>query len=70
MKTQEGDELVYYIPEYSIQETAKILVGRELSDEEIYSVKKGIEAGLEWDIDSVIEHSIKNAVLQFKHEEE
>ena len=44
-----------------VQEEAKLLIGRELTDDELYSVKKGIEAGLLFDIDTIFKTAIFNA---------
>lgn len=69
MKTQDGDALVFYITEDSVQEISKRIVGRELTDEEIYSVKKGIEWGITWDLDTIISTAIMNAVNKSSFQE-
>ena len=45
-----------------IQDEAKILIGRPLSENELLSVKKGLEWGLLLDIDTVFKAAIENAV--------
>jgi len=44
-----------------VQEEAKKLIGRKLNDDEIFSVKKGIESGLLFDIETVFKTAIENA---------
>ena len=44
-----------------VQTEAKKLIDRRLTDDEIYSVKKGIESGLFFDIDTVFKTAIENA---------
>jgi len=41
-----------------VQEEAKLIVGRKLSDKELMSVKKGIEAALLFDIDTIFKTAI------------
>ena len=45
-----------------VQEEAKLLVGRKLTHNELISVKKGIEAALLFDIDTIFKTSILLAV--------
>ena len=45
-----------------IQDEARTLIGRQLSEYELFSVKKGLEWGLLFDIDTVFKAAIKNAV--------
>jgi len=45
-----------------VQEEAKLIVGRKLSDNELMSVKKGIEAALLFDIDTIFKTAILIAV--------
>lgn len=44
-----------------VQEEAKKQIGRMLTDDEILSVKKGIESGLLFDIETVFRTAIENA---------
>jgi hypothetical protein len=46
------NDLIYWIDEWFVQETAKRKIGRELTEDEIISVTKSIEWGLS---DSVYE---------------
>ena len=43
-----------------VQTEAKKLIDRRLTDDEIYSVKKGIESGLFFDIETVFRTAIEN----------
>ena len=44
-----------------VQAEAKKLIGRKLTDDEMVSVKKGIESGLLFDIETVFKTAIENA---------
>jgi hypothetical protein len=56
------NEIIFYITYDWVQQEALRYINRKLTDEELYSVKKGIEAGLLFDIDTVFEAAITNAV--------
>lgn len=49
-----------------VQEEALRIVGRELSDDELFSVKKGLAWGLLFDIDTVFRAAIENAIEMSK----
>jgi hypothetical protein len=55
MNTISTDDLVFYITVEQIQNEALKLLGRKITSSEIYAVSKGIEAGLNFDIDTVYE---------------
>ena len=59
MENQE--EYIFSITVEWVQLEAERLIGRKLTTEELYSVKKGIEWGLLTDIDTVFETAIRNA---------
>ncbi len=50
-----SDDLVFYITIEQIQNEALKLLGRKITSSEIYTISKGIEAGLNFDIDTVYE---------------
>lgn len=55
------NENIFEISIEWVQEEAKKLIGRKLTDGEISSVKKGIESGLLFDIETVFKTAIENA---------
>ena len=55
------NENIFEIPIEWVQTEAKKLIDRRLTDDEIYSVKKGIESGLFFDIETVFKTAIENA---------
>ncbi len=59
------NENIFEISIEWVQEEAKKLIGRKLTDDEISSVKKGIESGLLFDIETVFKTAIENAT-EFK----
>jgi len=58
----ENQEDIFAISIEWVQLEAEKLVNRRLTEEELYSVKKGIEWGLLTDIDTVFKTAIRNAV--------
>jgi hypothetical protein len=56
------DEILFYVNVGWVQEEAKRLVKRRLTDSELLSVKKGLEWGLTTDIDTVFEAAIEEAI--------
>ena len=55
------DNIVFAVTKDVLQEAAKKRIGRELDDQEMYSAKKGIEAGLTFDIETVFTAAIEDA---------
>ncbi len=55
------DNIVFAVTKDVLQEEAKRRIGRELDEQEMYSAKKGIEAGLTFDIDTVFTAAIEDA---------
>lgn len=57
----EKEENIFEISVNWVQSEAKEIIGRELTDMELFSVKKGIEWGLLFDIDTVFRTAILDA---------
>ena len=55
------NENIFEISIEQVQAESKKLIGRKLADDEIFSVKKGIESGLLFDIETVFKTAIENA---------
>ncbi len=61
-KNQMGEQKnIFEISIEWVQKEAKILIGRKLTDVEILTVKKGIESGLLFDIETVFRVAIEAA---------
>jgi hypothetical protein len=58
----EHDEKIFSISVEWVQQEAEKLIKRRLTDDELYSVKKGIEWGLLTDIDIVFKTAIEEAI--------
>ena len=58
------EEKIFSISVEWVQLESERLIKRRLADDELYSVKKGIEWGLLTDIDTVFKAAIKEAVSQ------
>jgi len=57
-----NEEILFYVDVGWVQEEAKRLIKRRLTDSELLSAKKGLEWGLTTDIDTVFEAAIEEAV--------
>lgn len=55
-------DFIFSITTEWVQEEAKQIIKRHLTDEELYSVKKGIESALLFDIDTIFKTAITEAV--------
>ena len=56
------NSIIFSITIEELQNEAIRLIGRKLTDEELYSARKGIEAGLSFDIETVLKTAIEEAV--------
>lgn len=58
----QNKEIIFSVTTDELQNEAVNRVGRELTDDELYSAKKGIESGLSFDIETVFATAIDEAV--------
>ena len=61
MESINEDVLIFKITEKWVQKESNELIGRDLTEYELYSVKKSIEWGLLTDIDTVFKAAIYDA---------
>lgn len=57
-----NQEIAFIVAIEDLQRESLRIIGRRLTDEELYTAKKGIEAGLMFDIDTVLGTAVKEAV--------
>jgi hypothetical protein len=62
------DEILYSVSVGWVQAEAKEHINRKLTESELLIVKKGIEEGLNFDIETVFEAAIDNAIEISKRE--
>jgi len=64
-KTNYGEKILFCLVEADAQELAKQQIGRELTEQELYQVQKGLEFGFEfWEevMRTAIEETVKTKV--------
>jgi len=59
---KQDNNIIFAITIGELQDEAIRLIGKKLTDEELYAAKKGIEAGLSFDIETVLRTAIEEAV--------
>jgi len=59
---KQDNNIIFSITIGELQDEAIRLIGRKLTDEELYKARKGIEAGLSFDIETVLRTAIEEAV--------
>ena len=62
MNNNKKDSIIFSITIEELQDEAIRLICRKLTDEELYTAKKGIEAGLSFDIGTVFKTAVEEAV--------
>ena len=58
----QDDQEIFTVTIDNLQNEAINRIGRKLTDDELYTAKKGIESGLSFDIDTVMKAAIDEAI--------
>lgn len=56
------DEIIFSVTVEDLQNEAVNRIGRKLSEDELYTAKKGIKSGLSFDIETVFQTAVDEAV--------
>lgn len=64
MNSNQNNKIIFSVTTCDLQNEAVNLIGRELNEDELYTAKKGIEAGLSFNIDTVLKTAVHEAVLE------
>jgi len=59
---QNNNKIVFSVTTGELQQEAIRHIGRKLTDKELYTAMKGVEAGLSFDIETVLKTAIEEAI--------
>lgn len=57
-----NNEIIFSVTVEDLQNEVVRRIGRKLTDDELYAAKKGIKAGLSFDIETVLKTAIEEAI--------
>ncbi len=62
MNNNKKDKIIFSVTVEELQDTTIKKIGRELTDEELYTAIKGVESGLSFGINTILQTAIEEAV--------